>query len=69
VLDSLVDPVFTVILLSLYMFTNKYHYHHHQPKILLFDNNLLAFYVLQNLPINAEYFRLVCYEYLMLIID
>jgi len=29
VLDSLVDPVFTVILLSLYMFTNKYHHQIH----------------------------------------
>jgi len=26
VLDSLVDPVFTVILLSLYTFINKYHH-------------------------------------------
>jgi len=26
--ESLVDPVLTVILLSLYTFTNKYHHHH-----------------------------------------
>jgi len=51
--DSLVDPVFTVILLSLYTFTNKYR-HYHLLKLCTNIILMLSFLGHGTVPLHTE---------------